>query len=353
MCRDNRWAEQCLEHLEDWGLDSAISSHQAAGIESEGKLALKNEKDSWLFKYECIRQLRPGTAAYRLTELLSSNWSPGDDAPWLVFTERVTAAVGEILRSHQVNYVDATGNAWIRRPGLFVWVEGKRAASRPTPSPKRTTPTALQLIFLLLKSTDWSDATYRKLAERTGLALGTVGWIMNNLAQAGHVLQENGGRSLRHPMDLLTLWEQQWHERLRPRLGSTLCMGKPDPGFEALLKICESEQKWLVGGELAATRAVKGIEPTTATVHVPPADVRKCMQRLRLMPHPEGNICIMETFGSENAWQGAEQGAPNMPMPTLADPILIRAELLGSRDKRLHTLADQLLESFIEPRWET
>jgi hypothetical protein len=283
--------------------------------------------------------------------MLSNSSASGEEEPWLLFTERVTPKVGEILRERGVGYVDTTGNAWIQQPGLCVWIEGRRAAVASETPHKATTPTALQLSFLLLKSREWCNRPYRELAARTGLALGTVGWIMSALTKAGHIFHEEERRALRLPRDLHVHWEQRWHDRLRPRLGTVLCKGKADPGFRSLLETCADEPEWIIGGELAATCVAGNVEPTTTTLHVPPAEVRACMQRLKLIPHPEGNIRIVETFGQENGWQRAERESGSRI--ALADPILIRAELLDSRDERLHLLASELLEAFIAPRWDS
>lgn len=350
MSQEESWVEHCLEHLEQFGLEWS-TGRSRAGAQSTHSIAVSDGQQTWVFRTECARHIRPSTAAYRLGSLRSAGANDGAALPLMLFAERITDSIGEILREQSVNYVDTAGNAWIQQPGLRIWIEGRPPTKARKAQPKATTPTALQLIFLLLKDRRWCERSYRELAERTGLALGTIGWNMNALIHAGHVQRLQGQRRLRAPLELLATWEQNWHDRLRPRLDPKSCKGSPDPAFESLLRRCAQNSSWLVGGELAATCVIEGVQAASATIHVPPDQVRNCMRRLNLIPHPEGNVHLLETFGQENAWNREAGRVTTESGATLADPLLVRAELLGSRDERIHALANELLEGHVTPRW--
>ncbi len=65
------------------------------------------------------------------------------------------------------------------------------------------------------------------------------------------------------------------------------------------------------------------------------------MSQLLLKPDPQDEITFIRQFGTENAWTKAS---------SLADPLLVHAELLTSTDDRLHETADILLNEYIKPR---
>lgn len=346
--RTDSWAEPCLEHLEEWGLTQT-------GTERDGMqdpLVMTAGDRHWVFQPAYARYLRTSTVAHRAAAILDSHAESGNDTSPLLFTEYVTPGIGEVLRGLGLCYVDVAGNAWIQNPGLRVSVEGKRRVGPPKTHPKSTTPAALQLVYLLLKDTEWCRRPYREMADHTGLALGSIGWIMHALIHTGHVARAKGGRSLKTPARLLTEWEEHWLDRLRPRLEPTVCMGKRDPGFARLLNSISREPGWFVGGELGAAQLLGDIEPTTATIHVPPGSVRECMRRLSVIPNREGNITLLETFGNETGWEGSARERVRPHTPPLADPLLLRAEILGSNDQRLRLMANELLTDFIEPRWD-
>ncbi len=349
MAGDETWVERCLDELEGLGFTHA-SARARPEADSIHDLVLSDGDRSWKFRTECVRHMRPSTVSYRIGSLRSGETGDAAAHPWLLFSERISESVGRSLRDQDVCYVDASGNAWIQQPGLRVWVEGRPPKRAQRVKPKMTTPTALQVVYLLLKEPVWCERPYREVAERTGLALGTIGWIMSAMMDSGWVRGLRSRRELTNPRELCAHWEQNWHERLRPRLEPRLCKGRPDPGYESLLERCAGESDWLVGGELAATKVVEGLEAASVTVHVPRGGVRACLEKLKLLPHPEGDVHVLETFGQDNGW--AQDTAKRLDDGArLADPLLIRAELLGSRDERVHSLADELFERYVVPRW--
>ena len=356
MKATSRLEEECLKRLEELDLERALAEVDAQGNHlPRGGIVLQRGEKVWRFNYlMSIGQLRPGTSENRITEIKNRVFDKLEaneqEESCLLFTERVTETVGQILRDLGVNYIDTAGNAWIQNADLLVWVEGKQAASPPLPV--RTTTKALQLSFLFLTGHPWCNEPYRRLAEHTGLSIGMISKAVKMLARDGHVTVGENGRWLRQPEKFLAHWEDNWRAQLRPQLGEIRCQGRPDPGFHELLKMCSSEPQWLVGGELAATRVCGNVVPVNATIHVPPGNRTKAMERMRLRPNPEGTVTILETFGSNNRWSEKPSKVTSELAFQLADPILIRAELLGNQDERLRALATELLEGFVMPRWE-
>ncbi|MCP5022630.1 MAG: hypothetical protein GY930_12755 [bacterium] len=342
------WARQGIETLKKelgWVVTYELDDSKQPYV------SIEEGSNSWSFRMLCVRQLRPATASHRIREQLSGIPDSQAGEPVLLVTERVSESVAEILRGQEVSYVDMGGNAHISRKGLHIWVSGRPVATEAARVQKTTTPVALQLAFLLLQDAQLCARPYRELARQSGLALGSVGWIMTAFIRAGYVGRRGRNRFLRSPKELATHFEQHWHERLRPKLGEVICQGPADLGFKRLLKTCAANQGFLVGGELAASQILGGVEPSTATIHVPVNSVQESMGKLRLLKNPAGNIRLLESFGSTHAWHVGKKTHPQKV--SMADPLLIRAELLESQDARLHELAEELLTQHIAPRWES
>jgi len=102
----------------------------------------------------------------------------------------------------------------------------------------------------------------------------------------------------------------------------------------------------LLGGELGAAALTDLIRPTLATLHVPPGEQRAVMKALGLLPHPEGAITLVHTFGATNAWTHAERVTPPH-----ADPLLIHAELMQVDDDRARGLAGEVYDGYVARRF--
>ena len=342
---DEGWVQECLGALEalglEWSRDQATDRASGDGA----ALSFSDGDTTWRFRVALERHLRPGTARHRIRTALADDVSDLRSTPWLVLTETITPTIAEILDELGVGYVDTAGNARLSQPGLHVSIAGRRARRPATTRRKTATPTALKLAFVLLKDGQACALPYRDLAERSDIALGSVGWVMDALDSEGFISRKWRHRTLRAPSRLHDHWEQHWTERLRPKLGAVVCKARPGADVRDLLEGCAQIDGCLVGGELAAAELVGEVRPTTATLHVPPGTVRETTRALGLLRSDDGNVRVMETFGREDAWSdGPGQGG-------FADPLLIRAEILGSSDDRLHGLANELRTRFIEPRW--
>ena len=71
------------------------------------------------------------------------------------------------------------------------------------------------------------------------------------------------------------------------------------------------------------------------------------MMLLKLIPDPTGNIDVLDSFGTFNHFDNEMlDGLP------LADPLLIRSELLLRGSNPLRVIADKIYNSFIKDRLE-
>ncbi len=166
---------------------------------------------------ECKQGLKPGNlGAVAIT--LEQGEHPG-----FLFTDYVTRPMADRLRDLGIPFVDMAGNAWLEAPPVVVRVEGRKRADQPVAPPRNRAfhPTGLKVIFALLCRPEAFRAPLRDIAELTGVAHGTVGWVMDGLREAGYLVERGKGRGRqRRPRDVLRLldhWTAEYARNLRPR----------------------------------------------------------------------------------------------------------------------------------------
>ncbi|MEA3543643.1 MAG: type IV toxin-antitoxin system AbiEi family antitoxin, partial [Thermodesulfobacteriota bacterium] len=101
----------------------------------------------------------------------------------------------------------------------------------------------------------------------------------------------------------------------------------------------------LLGGELGAALLTSHFKPQTAILYLPPELLLKTMLQLHLLPDPKGEITLLQPFGQHCSWSGWQPEGI-----TLADPLLIFAELCGSNTDEV---AEKLYRQYLAPRLES
>lgn len=265
--------------------------------------------------------------------------------PPLLMASYINPALAERLRARGVDFVDAAGNALLRRKGLFVWVSGKRAEVR-APRPSRAFQAAgLRLVTVLLQEPAAVTWTVRALAEASGVALGTVGPVLEDLRAAGHVRAPRGQRVLVRRRALFDRWELGYLEALRPRLLRRTCRAAGGADLDALARKLEApalRDHARIGGELAAARLTGHLRPQRASLFFSRGTAEELMVALRLLPDPDGNIDLLQTPVPHQEGDGP-----------LTGPLLIHAELTRSfTEGRVREAADLVFERHLRQRME-
>ncbi|MEM8714461.1 MAG: type IV toxin-antitoxin system AbiEi family antitoxin [Cyanobacteria bacterium P01_G01_bin.4] len=309
-----------------------------------------NSADAWLDiasplgkqRYLCEVRKRMSRAAVGPVIASLQNMCGADRRPLLVCSY-ISEAVAEELVQRGIEFVDSVGNIYLSNPFAYVRIQGNRP---PASLPKgKFTATALKLIYVLLQNEGAFGATSRELAGKGGVSLGTVSHVLRNLSQLGYLQRRRkGDYCLLSGTDLRERWEIGYAEELRPKIFLGTYSPTGSQSFEelskALLAGAETEG-YLVGGDLGAAVATEYLRPQTVVMHVDPKKSRQLMVKLRLKPDKGGSIAVLSQFGMANAW---------VKDCRLADPLLLRAELLWANDERLRETAEVLLDRFIGVR---
>ena len=80
---------------------------------------------------------------------------------------------------------------------MFVYVTGKRCPDRMRTGPgfRALAPAGLKIIFALLTHPKIAGAPYREIAKVALVGLGTVGDVLADLEERGHLTPEKPGRA--------------------------------------------------------------------------------------------------------------------------------------------------------------
>lgn len=241
-------------------------------------------------------------------------------------------------------FIDTVGNAYLRAPGLYVFVRGERP-TRPVATamgtPGRGTATALRVVFALLCQPELLNAPYRDIVAAAGVALGAVGWVFFDLQARGYIAGGTRRRTRRlvEPGRLLDEWVTTYPIKLRPKLNPARFRA-PDPDWWQKTRLPDGAH-W--GGEVAAATLTRELKPAAYTIYIGPATRRPGVTALvmehRLRADPHGELEILDTF-----WHLA----PGQTPPELVPPLLVYADLVATLDPRNLAIAKRIRAEHLE-----
>jgi hypothetical protein len=262
----------------------------------------------------------------------------------LLVTEYLTPELARRCRDElQLQFVDAAGNAWLRRPGLYVFVTGEKHPDPPARAAGRGAGTvnALRVVFAVLCRPALLDAPYREIATAAGVALGTVGGVLGDLERRGHLVGTKGQRRLVARERLVDEWATTFPLKLRPRLHpQRFRVANPDAWQAVTLR--DGPAAW--GGEVAADRLTGNLRPQVRRLYVDPDQRTDFLQNLvvahglQLRADPAGDTEILDRFWTL---------PPAPDHPDCVPPVLVYADLLATLDPRNIEVAQDIRQRFL------
>jgi len=140
--------------------------------------------------------------------------------PLLVIAKYINPQIAEQLVHDGVEFIDTAGNVFINQPPLYIFVKGNRPPEIPgqTPVKRAFKPTGLKMIYTFLCNPGLENKTFREIAATSGVALGTVNWIVKELKELGFLLDMGKrGYKLIQKDVLLQRWLTAYPEQLKPK----------------------------------------------------------------------------------------------------------------------------------------
>jgi hypothetical protein len=258
------------------------------------------------------------------------------DHPLLLVTKYINTQLADELKQNGTEFIDTAGNMFINQPPLYIFVKGNKPDIVKVPPPKRTfKPAGLRVIYAFLCNPGLENKTYREIAAETGVALGTVDWIMKELKELGFLLDMGKrGQRLIQKENLLKRWVTAYPEQLRPKL--TLGRFRGEYGWWQQKTLDPFKAQW--GGEVAAAKLTQYLQPQIITIYTTPQELDQLLIKNRLKRDQTGDVEILKRF-----WKPAEI----WKYEDLVHPILIYADLLATGNERNIEAAKMIYDQHI------
>jgi hypothetical protein len=257
--------------------------------------------------------------------------------PPLLVAPFITRAVAERCRQLHLPFIDTAGNAYLEGPGMFIYVVGQpRPAERRETKFRALNPAGLQIAFVLACRPTLLQATYREIAERAGVALGTVGPVLKDLEARGYVRFQKGlDRKLLDPQRMIEEWVTHYPVTLRSKLNPRRFQADP----ERLHQTDLAQQNAYWGGEPAAEKLTRYLKPAQFTIYAR-EPIARLVGATRMRADVTGNVEILDAFWNFEADKDFLDVVP---------PILAYADLLATHDGRNAEAARMIYEQRIAP----
>lgn len=284
----------------------------------------------------CIKpQLRPSTLPLVIEGC-------GRDEPVIVITQFVSRPIAEKLRKNKIWFADAAGNVYIEVPGkLFVFVVGNPPPKIYEDKNTLKTESGAKLMLYLLTHGPEIEATYRKIAEKTGLSLGRTSHLVRALLNNG-IMRKNGKTySVIDGKRLFELWMEVYVEKLKPKRFEGVYLSKFRSNLTELYeRVRKMNLPAGIGDELGGEILSLYLKARYAGLWIRLEDKELLQRELGLMRTEKGNIRVYKHFNPNVIWWSPRKGV--MPVP------MIIADLLETGDVRCRETARILQEKYLK-----
>ncbi len=256
----------------------------------------------------------------------------------ILFTPRLTPAVMDACRRLGVSCADADGNVYLRATASVIDIQGRpvqRSRTLTRQDERRTrlsSRSGLLVLFVLLSAPDALDEPMRSIASASGVSLGSVAGVFDELAKRRHLTTTSRGRSLQHTRGLIDLWAEGYRARLHAQLRlGRFGVDSYDWWRTATDAVRAAGGQW--GSETALWANGASLRPARGVVYVdavPPKLIAAL--RLRRDERIDAPAELRRRFWTISAFAKSDT----------VPPLLIYADLLADGDPRLVEAAAEL-----------
>lgn len=283
--------------------------------------------------FACEVKPQVNKANYNLVVQQMRKLKEQTDKPLMLAANHFSPESFESLPKEGISVVESSGNCNIVAAPMFIRISGQKATQPREVKGKAFNEAGLKLIFYLLLDETNINKPYRTIHEETGLSLGTIKNVIEELGRGQFVLTTDKGRFMKNRKELLDVWQTHYNQSLKPKL---------------LLKEMEfvdadSRRDWeqivlpdgmCWGGEGGAFLIDRYLVPEQFDIYTETPSV-KLMMTKKVNFLEKGRIRLYQKF-----WKG------NIDEKT-APKILIYADLMGSGNSRCIEAAQRLIENGI------
>ena len=255
----------------------------------------------------------------------------------LVVANYITPNAKQLLKEKGINYIDRQGNIWFKFKLVHIHIEG--IPNQPKTEPKKNrafTKAGIKVVFQILLDKEIINTTYRNLAEKAEVALGTIPKVIRGLKEEGFLLKKNEKQwILTNYTELLNRWQQEYDKRLKPTLFIKRYRAT-DKNFNINWKKIKLNNDTVWGGEPAADLLTNYLNPEQYIIYTNQHQ-QDIMKDYRWIPDEEGEIYIYKKF-----WNNPLANENKAPA------LLIYAELMETKDSRCIETATMIYERYLQ-----
>ncbi|MFL0147990.1 type IV toxin-antitoxin system AbiEi family antitoxin [Tenacibaculum maritimum] len=328
MYRNNDFIYEATSKLEQLinipiEIDSSRQNYDAL-------LRIKNEQFIVEAK-SAVRTSNQGLVMSQLEEMKQNS-----NRPIILIAEYISKKATEELKERGFNYIDIAGNAFIKFNDLVVFIEGQKKAKKEKTNQSRAFQEAgLKILFHLLYKPEHLQDSYRKIAERADVSIGSVSNVMGELEELNFLLKTNDKRVLKNTNELLQRWIVEFNAVLRPRIVRKR-MRFVDPDGQRNWQLLDTQSNdgvILWGGEPGGALLTNNLRPEQFVIFTD-IELSGLAKKFRLVPGENGEIEVLQKF-----WKN------DLGNDKIAPALLIYADLINSGFGRNIETAKQILEN--------
>ena len=260
------------------------------------------------------------------------------DQSCILFTEYLAEAAAKELAKCGVEFADSAGNLFLKLPEhTFLIMNCKKAnnINKERNLGRAFAPAGIKLIFILLTAPEMLKKNYRILQKKSGLSLGSIGYIMADLKEHALLLELDGKLRFADKEKLMERWCLAYREKLRGKLNIQRYSANLD-NFKDMQLLAGLPAAW--GGEAAAYFLNGHIQPEIWSIYRW-GNINKLIARAKLRPDPNGKIEILDAFWPEEG-----------NTLTTVHPLLIYADLIAGGDSRNLEMAMKIHQQYLIER---
>jgi hypothetical protein len=292
---------------------------KSTGLENDAFLVIKNFNFIVEAKSE-IRAANKGVILSQIKELQSKATKS-----LILIAKFIASDIALELKEKAINYLDISGNAFISINDFIIYITGKKLKKIEKTNPSRAFQEAgIKLIFNFLTNPEDLQLPYRELAQQTGIAIGSVSNIINELEDLNFILKSGKKRILKNKKELLNRWIVSYHDILRPRLFKRKMRfhGNSDyTNWKRIELFTDKEYSTLWGGEPGGAILTNFLKPSLFTIYTL-LSWQECAKIAGLIPDESGDIEILQIFWSKLG--------PREKDMAIVPRVLIYADLISS-----------------------
>lgn len=232
--------------------------------------------------------------------------------PLVVIVKFIASDIAKEFKDKGINYIDIAGNGYIKKGNLLLFVSGQKTQkAKKTNQARAFQEAGVKLIFNLLNDPKNLMLSYRELAEKTGIAIGSVSNVIRELEDLHFILKTQSKRVLKNKPELLNRWVVAYNDVLRPRLVKRKMRFTDKAKYVEWKNLIKANDNsiFLWSGEPAGAILTNYLKPAAFILYTD-RNWQECAKLFNMVPDENGDIEIMTIFWEVNDYKNNTKTVP-------------------------------------------